>query len=59
MAQKARRIKTMRLITATEPHTQKRTNLFEIKIDGRVFWFLHKEISLAESRPVYYKEPKK
>ena len=47
----------MELITATNPHTGKRTNLWElIEEDGRKFWFLPTEAKLAESRPVYYQK---
>jgi len=46
----------MKLITATNPHTGKRTNLYEHKEDGKKYWFLPAEMILAESRPAFYKE---
>ena len=46
----------MKIITATNPHTGKRMNLYEHKEDSRTFWFLPAETLLAESRPVYYQK---
>ena len=46
----------MEIITATNSHTGKRTNLYELAEDGRRFWFLPGEVMLAEGRPVHYQK---